>query len=193
MAVYTLFGQTGGGALVSDISDYTFGMQFTLSQSASLTGIWFYSASGAASLPAACCIYTVTGAAQVVGTVNNSPTWSGAAASGWVKCTYNGSVTLNASTNYKVCVYDPGGSNQYSATAHYWDSGAGSGGLTSGIITAPNNAGADHGQDSFVNPSGGLVYPNASFNAGNYWVDVEVTTASAALPPPLVSQYSGLY
>lgn len=187
MTVYTLFGQAGGGTLATgDGADYTMGMQFTLSTAAALTGIWFYSATGATALPAACCIYQITGTntgTQVTGTVNNSPTWSAAAGSGWVKVTYPGTTTLTSGLNYRVCVYyGGGGANWYSATGAYWSSGPGSGGLTSGIISAPAAASADGGnQDAFISPSpAGLNYPNASFNAANYWADVEVTTAAPA-------------
>jgi hypothetical protein len=195
MAVYTLFGQTGSGALASDTNPYTMGMQFTLSQSATLTGIWFYSASGAGALPSGCAVYLMTGAGTgtiVSGSENDSPSWSGAAGSGWVKCSYSGGPTLAASTTYKVVILKPNGTNSYSTTSHYWDgAGAGASGLTSGIITAPNNAGADGGQDAF-NAGASLAYPSSSFNATNYWVDVEVTTTAARVPP-LVSQRSGLY
>lgn len=200
MAVYSVFGQAAtGSSIVADTSDYTMGMQFSLSQSASLTGIWFYSAAGAATLPAACCIYLITGTntgTQVTGTVNNSPSWSGAAGSGWVKCAYDGTVTLAPATNYRVCVYHGTGSNWYSATSGYWSSGPGQNGLTSGIITAPKASSADGAnQDAFQNPSVGLTYPTASFGSANYWVDVEVTTAApaAAFIPPLLSQRTGLY
>jgi hypothetical protein len=184
VTVYTLFGQGAAGSLVSDASVYTFGMQFSLSQDAALTGIWWYSAADAASLPTACVIYAVTGQAKVSGTENDSPTWSGAAGSGWVKCAYDGSITLTASTAYKVCAFNANGGdgNWYSVTSHYWDTGTGSGGLTSGIITAPDNAGADGGQDAFSGDEA-LDYPDTSFNAGNYWLDVQVTVSSPPDPP----------
>jgi hypothetical protein len=181
MTVYTLFGQAAtGSSIAADSASYTLGMQFTLSQSATLTGIWFYSASGAGSLPYACAIYQMTGTGTgtvVSGSQNLSPSWSGAAGSGWVKCSYASGPVLAASTVYKVVVLGGSGGNWYSATPHYWDTGAGSSGQASGIITAPDSAAADGGQDSF-NVSGSLAYPDGSFNATNYWIDVEVTTAS---------------
>jgi hypothetical protein len=186
MTVYTLFGQPALGlTVISDASQYTFGMQFSLSSNASLTGIWFYSGTAASQVPNACAIYAVTG--QVLVASAAPATWSGAAGSGWVKCTFPGSTTLLASTNYKVvaqALADVGDGNWYSASIHYWDSGAGAGGLTNGPITAPNNAGGDGGQGTFVTPSPALAYPSSSFNADNYWVDVEVTTGSP--PPPSV-------
>lgn len=183
MAVYTLFGQSGGGAIVNDLATYTMGMQFSLSQSATLTGIWFYSASGATGLPVGCAVYQKTspGVGSIVpGSQNNSPSWSGAAGSGWVKCAYASGPLLAASTTYKVAILKDVTSQVYSATSHYWDTGAGQNGLTNGIITAPNNAGGDGGQDTFANPSAALIYPPSSFNATNYWVDVEVTVTAQA-------------
>lgn len=96
MAVYSIFGQTGGGVLQADTTDYCMGVQFSLSQNAQLTGVRFYSAAGATVLPGRCAIMAVTGQTVVSGTENDSPPWSGAAGTGWVKCPYNGAVTLNA-------------------------------------------------------------------------------------------------
>lgn len=193
MGAQTVFGQPTSGmpsAVTQDTGTYTMGMQFSLSEDAALTGIWFYSAPGAVSLPAGCAIFQVTGAGTgtlVTGTDNSSPAWSGAAGSGWVKCTYDGSITLTAGVDYKVCYIGFDGNWFYSATPNYWDTGAGSAGITSGAITVPNNAGADGGQDTFANPSFSLTYPTTSFNATNYWVDVEVTTAGT---PPSITDAS---
>jgi hypothetical protein len=160
------------------------GMQFTLSQAAGLTGIWWFSPSAAAALPDGCVIYQITGTGtgtQVPGTLNSSPSWSGAAGSGWVKCAYPGTATLSAGTNYRVAVHLPFGGNKYSAASNYWSSGAGSGGLTSGIITAPAAAAADGGnQDAYVVGTP-IAYPTTSTSSANYWVDVEVTATSPAV------------
>lgn len=189
MTVYTVFGQPASPAAgAADSASYTMGMAFTLSQSAPLTGIWFYSPPGAASLPDACCIYQESGSSQVAGTVNVSPTWSGAAGSGWVKCAYNGSVVLAANTTYKTCIHLNGASaTQYASTAHYWDTGPGASGVTSGIITAVNNAAVVEGQDSFVTPGAALAFPNQSFNSSNYWIDVELTVNPPSGAPTITA------
>ncbi len=166
------------------------GMQFTLSAPATLTGIWYYSGATATNLPVACAVYQMTGAGTgsiVSGSQDLAPAWSGAAASGWVKDPYASGPVLAASTVYKVVILKDTSALVYSATANYWSSGPGSAGLTSGIITAPNNAGGDGGQDCF-NVGGSLAYPAGSFNATNYWMDVEVTTGgtASATPQPLV-------
>ena len=178
-AAWTAFAQPATPAsLQSDTGSYTLGMQFTLSQPATLTGIWFYSAPGAAALPSACAIYLVLGGGTgslVPGSLNSTPAWSGTAGSGWVRCPYIGGPALAAGSNYKVAAFYGGGSNWYSATSHYWDIGPGSGGITNGPVTAPS--GGDGGQDTF-DTSASLTYPATAFGAANYWVDVEVTVGS---------------
>lgn len=185
MTAFTIFGQAGAAAAVTvDNSPYTMGMQFTVSQTVTLTGIWFNSATGALELPEATAVYLMTGAGTgtvVSGTQDSAPAWSGLAGSGWVKNTYNGAVSLTSGNTYKVVILGgTGGANWYSHTANYWDTGAGSGGLTSGPITAPNNAGGDQGQDTF-HQNTVQAYPDTSFAASNYWVDVELTTAGSSL------------
>ena len=138
MTSYAIFGQSANWALVTDASPYTLGMQFSVSQSVSLTGIWFHSATGASVLPAQCVIFNGDTTAQVSGTLNTSPSWSGAAGSGWVKCSYGGSVTLIPGVHYVVAVlYDTTGSNWYSGQNGYWTSGAGASGITNGPLSAP--------------------------------------------------------
>lgn len=186
MPVYTLFQQTGGDVIAADTAIYTLTMEFALSAPGALTGIWFYSASGAAVLPDACCIFQVTGQSQVPGTVNTTPSWSGAAGSTWVKCAYPGTTTLQFSTNYRVAVHLPGGANAYSATHNYWTAGGpGQNGLTNGIISAPNSTNSDVGQGAFFSGGSVLTYPNSQFLTSNYWVDVEITTGSGPVVIPI--------
>jgi hypothetical protein len=42
-----------------------------------------------------------------------------------------------------------------------------------GPLSAPDNAAASVGQDTF-NVGNSLAFPSTAFNASNYWVDVEV-------------------
>ena len=75
MTAYTLFGQSGGGTITVDDNAYTFGVQFSVSQAATLTGIWWYSPSGAGALPTVIALYAVTGTALVH---SETASWSGA-------------------------------------------------------------------------------------------------------------------
>lgn len=182
MTVYTLFGQPASPAtLASDGATYNMGVQFSVNVSgATATGIWFYSPPGADVLPDWIDIYQVTGGGTGTLVVQqNLPSWSGAVGSGWVRASFTSPPTLTSGQAYKGCVAKTTGGNFYAATAHYWDTGSGSGGVTNGPLSAPNNAGADVGQDSFAGPLASPSYPNGAFNAANYWVDVEVTTSGA--------------
>ncbi len=184
MTVSTLWNQgsvTMSGSQSS--APFTLGNQFSVSQSCTLTGIWFYSPSGATTLPSKTVIWTIAGTAQVAGTLNSAATWSGAAGSGWVKCAYGNGVTLSPGINYVTSVFNASGSNWYPVSNGYWTSGLGSAGITSGILSAPSSAAAVNGQ-SVYNSGGSLAFPGSTVTGYNFWVDVEVTTTAAAVVAP---------
>lgn len=166
------------GTASGDTVGYTLATEIQLSQSCTLDNIWFYSASGAAALPTRCAIWNVATQSVVAGTDNTSPSWSGAAGSGWVTCAYNG-VTLPAG-DYKVAVFYGGGSKWYQVTGNYWGTGGpGANGITTGPMTAPGLADATSPGQATYNP-GSWAYPTSygsGANGENYWVDAEVTPA----------------
>ena len=164
------------GGVNSDTAGYTLATEFQLSQSCTLDNIWFYSAPGAGTLPSQCGIWSVSSQSVISGTVNASPSWSGAAGSGWVSCSYSG-VTLPAG-DYKVAVFNGAGSKWYQTAIGYWgSSGPGASGITSGPLTAPGDSQASSpGQSTYH--SGSWAYPGTYETATpgeNYWIDVEVT------------------
>jgi hypothetical protein len=170
LTVYSIWQQ---GAVSPSLSGFqgTLTTEFSLSQSGGLTGIWLYSPATDTVLPSSCAIYLVSNQTIVSGTLNNSPSWSGAAGSGWIKCTYDGSVTLSASTNYVVAVFFTS-----SATAAFnsltWP-------VTNGIITGSAAL--------FFSGGASIQYPLSNAGSTTYWVDAEVTTASP--PPPPAQQF----
>lgn len=176
MAVYTLFGQAGGGTNPSDSAAYTMGVQFSVSQGGTLTGIWFYSGSWATVLPQTIALYAVAGSSLVA---SQSASWSGAAGSGWVRAAWTTPPVLTAGAAYKACVLQNTAAAWYSATSNYWSSGAGSAGITSGPLSAPNASGASGGNQDTFNSGATLTYPASAFNSTNYWMDPEVTIPDA--------------
>lgn len=185
VTVYTLFGQVGGSTLVADANPYTMGVQFSVTEAGcTLTAMWWFSPSGAGILPGTIALFAVSGASLVH---SESASWSGAAGSGWVRAPFASPPSLTPSTAYIGAILQPADTNFYSATAHYWDTGAGSGGITKGPLSAPNNAGAANGQDVF-NSGGVLTFPATSFNATNYWADPEIT---APTPVAAAQQVTG--
>jgi Domain of unknown function (DUF4082) len=169
------------GSTSTDQTGYTLGMQFSLSQACALTRIWHYSPSVATVLPSRCCIWDVTLQAEVAGTDNSSPSWSGAAGSGWVSCDYTSSgVTLQAGKQYKVSTYHGSGANWFTAMANVFGaSDLQAAGIVNGPLTVPGNAASSPGQQSWNASS--FAYPATTGGGGEAdWVDVEVTVSAAS-------------
>jgi len=181
------------GMIQDSAANFTLATEFVLSGSCSLDNIWFYSPSGAPNLPTECGILGQTSQALVSGTHVTSPSWSGAAGSGWVAHAYTG-VTLPAGA-YRVAVANSDGTAGAwnDATVDYFLTGAGSAGLTAGPLSAPPNSTAGSPGQGSYNSGATLAWPG-TFDTGHapsYWVDVEVTpgatidsgsAALAALP-----------
>lgn len=152
-----------------------------------LNKIWYYSPHGTAQLATRASVWSISSRTEVA--ANASPSWSGAAGSGWVSCSFSG-VTLNAG-NYRVAVYNGvAAPDQWSATdngTQYWAAGVGKNGITNGPLSAPNlsaaqpaniymGSGTTPGQSVFaLGPPN--QYPNVyvTGQAQNYWLDLEVT------------------
>lgn len=176
-----------------DTGQQTSGTEFKLSQTCTVNNIWFYSPPGVSVLPSQCAIWDVATKAVVAGTNNTSPSWSGAAGSGWVSCAYTG-VTLPAG-DYKVSVYYVGGQRFYTEDVDYFGTGAGSAGITAGPLSSPNVA---SGAPCISNSLGTTVTGNSTYQDGafaypytfdtkdngeNRWIDVEVTPGGTTPPP----------
>jgi Domain of unknown function (DUF4082) len=170
--------------LADDSLNFTIATEFVLSASCALDKIWFYSPPGTSQLPTECGIWNVSSQALVAGTDNASPSWSGAAGSGWVSCDYSSAgITLTANTKFKVSVVN-GSANPdswNSATIDYWSTGTGGNGISSGPLMAPNETDATSPGQSSYHQGTAFAYPDTYDTGGapNYWVDVEVTPSSA--------------
>lgn len=171
-----------------DEFEQTMGTEFTLSEACTLSKIWFYSPPGATALPTRCGIWNVASQDVVEGTDNTSPTWSGAAASGWVSCSYSDVGVTLPMGDYKVTVYTPGGTgNFYEETEEYFGGNgpAAPAGITYGPLSAPNTTNATPpGQTTFQHD--GWEYPDTydtEFDGQNRWVDVEVIPAPPSPAP----------
>lgn len=126
-------------------------------------------------------VWQASGQSIVSGTVIDFPAPSG---TGWQVATLPSPVQLAAGTLYKVTVHF---TDNYSATGGYWASGAGVGGRTDGILTAPDAGGTPLGigsvkQGSFAVTSNPDTYPDSYFNGGNYWVDLVVSDTAPSTP-----------
>lgn len=184
--------QTFYGSGVDLNAAYILGLKEQLSQACILENLWFFSPSGATQLPTQCCIWNDTTQTMVPGSLNTSPSWSGAAGSGWVSCAY-GSLVLPAG-NYITSVWNQAASgtgtgwNLY--TSQYFGTGDGGNGITTGPITVPNAASSTPGQCVYQTSTSTFLYPNQYVSTGtpgqSYWLEAEVKPVVQA-PAQLVA------
>lgn len=124
--------------------NYVIATEIHLTAACALDAVWYYSPPGTAQLATRASVWTITGAGTGTETAAiTSPSWSGAAGSGWVSAAFPGGTTL-AAGSYKVSVYNsaatPDGWGAKDAGTDYWQTGTGSGGITWGPLTAPDLA-----------------------------------------------------
>ena len=155
-------------------NNFTLGMEFVLSGACTVDNIWFYSPPGVTQLPTEIGVYQVSDTTLVLS--DSSPSWSGAAGSGWVSAL---SGSLSASVKYKVVVLNGAGSPAVwnGAITDYWSTGFGGSGLTSGPLSAYSNAAADSPGQETYNAGATIAYPATNIGPYSYGVDIEVTPA----------------
>lgn len=179
------------GTIQDSAANFTLGTEFRLSQDCTLNNIWFYTPPATSQLPTACGIWQVSSQALVSGTDNSAPSWSGAAGSGWVSCSYTG-VILPAG-DYKVTVANASSIPQTwnLATINYWSTGPGSSGITTGPLSAPNLAGAASPGQATYHAGTSFAWPGTYDTGGapSYWVDVEVTPVATSGGQAVSSQF----
>jgi hypothetical protein len=161
-------------------NNFTLGTEFVLSRACALNKIWFFSPTGTTQLPTETGIWNTGTQSLVSGTHQASPSWSGAAGSGWVSVSYSG-VTLPAG-DYKTSVFNGAATPVVwsATTVGYWQgpTGPGQNGITNSVLSAPNNATATAPGQSTYHPGATFAWPDTYAPAANsavYWVDVEVT------------------
>jgi hypothetical protein len=162
---------TPSGGVLAPSTNTLFGNEFEVSAQQGVYNVWWYSASGALTLPTACGVWNLDTQENVC--ENLSPSWSGAAGSGWVSCSFPGSDAVNSGTHYGVAIFGGSGSNWRYHTPSYWTTGAGASGISNGVLSAPSNASALLGQ-SIGGGTGSWSCPTSGAAGQNYWVDVEV-------------------
>lgn len=153
-----------------DASDVELGVKFTVAANATVTGVRFYKSLANTG--------THTGSLwSPDGQRLAHVTFAGETESGWQRMSFTDPVQVQAGQTYVVSYRAPNG--HYSVDpAYFADQGAGR-----GVLTAPTSPAAG-GQGVYVYGGG---FPTSTFNANNYWVDVEVTTEGADTEAPAVT------
>lgn len=157
----------------TDTSAVEVGVAFQPDMNGSATGIRFYKGAGNGGTHVG---HLWTASGSLLATV----TFSGETASGWQQASFSTPVALTAGTSYVVSYYAPQG--HYAADSYYFRGG----GVDNGVLDALSNAAAG-GNGVFHYGTGG-GFPNQSFGATNYWVDVVFNGDASTAAPRIVSQ-----
>ena len=153
---------------VSDTSSVELGVKFKPQESGYVTGIRFYKGSGNTGTHTGS-LWTSTGTLLATGTFTNETS------TGWQTLVLPESVAVEAGTTYVASYRAPNG--RYAADAGYFTS--------KDHIAPPLSAlGTPSGETNGVYRDG-AGFPNASYGATNYWVDVLFTVDDST--PPVVT------
>lgn len=162
-ATQSIWGNSGTPANPNDNdgTSITVGVKFRASQNGSIAGIRFYKGSSNTG--------THTGSLwSSTGTKLASAVFTAESASGWQEVRFSTPFSITANTTYIAGYFSPNGG--YSSTEGAFSSA----GVTNGALTALAS-GVD-GANGVYNY--GNVFPNATYNGSNYWVDVIYQPAS---------------
>jgi len=138
-----------------DNSSVELGVKFIASARGEITGLRYYRSAQDTGTHVGS-LWTSTG--QLLG----QATFTSETASGWQTVTFAQPITVSADVTYVASYHSNG---FYSATANYFTSDH-----TNGGLTAPSSV-ASGGNGLYAYGTGSL-FPTASYNATNYWVDV---------------------
>jgi methionine-rich copper-binding protein CopC len=169
----TIFGtQAPGTAADPDNVPVELGVKFRADQDGFVTGIRFYKATANTG--------THTGSLwNASGTRLATVTFSGETASGWQQANFATPVAVTANTTYVASYYAPVG--RYASDEGYFSSGS----TVNSPLTALQD-GSDGGNGVYRYGSGG-GFPNSTFNATNYWVDVVFNPSGSDTTKPTVT------
>ena len=145
----------------NDTSAVNLGVQFTPAVNGWISGIRFYKGAGNTGTHIGD-LWTASG------TLLGKVTFTGESASGWQEADFSSAIAVTAGTTYVASYFAPDGG--YSYDGGYFAST----GLTTGPLTAPQSSAVSGGNGVYTygnSPS----FPDATYNAANYWVDVVFT------------------
>jgi hypothetical protein len=143
-------------ASVNDPNAVQLGVKFTSSQAGSISGIRFYKGAQNTGTHTGS-LWTATGTQLASATFTNETT------TGWQQINFVQPVSINANQTYVAAYHTTSGN--YAANGNYF-----SGSRTSGPLTAPSSSSS--GGNGVYAYGGAGSFPNQTFNANNYWVDV---------------------
>ncbi len=144
---------------VPDTGAYELGMKFQVAVPGYVTGVRFYKGS----------LNTGTHLGNLwdsTGHLLATVTFTNETASGWQTATFSSPVLISANTTYVVSYHTDVG--HFAVDRPYFTS-ANSGAFTGQMVNAAIDGGSSGSNGVYF--AGASAYPNASYNASNYWVD----------------------
>jgi hypothetical protein len=153
-------------------SSVELGVKFRSDVAGNITGIRFYKASGNTGTHTAN-LWSSTGTRIATATFTNET------ASGWQQANFAAPVAITANTVYVASYHCNNG--HYSADVNYFAS--------SGVDNPPLHAlanGVSGGNGVYAYGTGAL-FPNQTWNAANYWIDVAFQPGADSAPPTVTS------
>jgi hypothetical protein len=158
---------------VTDSDAVEVGVKFRSTSVGSLTGIRFYKGPQNTGTHTAH-LWSITG--QLLGTA----TFINETASGWQTATFDTPIAIEPNTTYVASYHAPNGG--YAADSGFFNSS----GVTRAMLTAlQNGQDGDNGVYKYGPPGS---FPDQSWNASNYWVDVVFSTTQVAdTTPPVIT------
>ena len=146
-----------------DASSVEVGVTFTPTQNGSITGVRFYKSTANTG--------THVGSLwSSSGTLLASGTFSGETATGWQTLTFSTPVAVASGSTYVAGYFAPNGHYSYTGAAFS------SGPIVNGPLTAVANSTSSNGVFSY---GAVTTFPTSTFNAANYWVDVDFQPAGS--------------
>ncbi|CAN7740060.1 DUF4082 domain-containing protein [Rhizobium leguminosarum] len=166
---------TSGVPAANDANSVELGVKFIASASGQITGLTYYRSAQDTGTHVGS-LWTASGQVLAQATFINET------ASGWQTVSFTQPINVTAGATYVASYHSNG---FYSATANYFTTDH-----TNGVLTAPSSA-ASGGNGLYAYGSGSL-FPTASYNASNYWVDVLYQQGGAQNAVPVAANDSGL-
>lgn len=176
---YSLFSASNTPARtnLNDGSPLGVGMKFTSSTAGQITALKFYRSAGDTG-PNVLDLWTSTGTRLATATFTNT------SASGWQTVALSSPVSITANTTYVASYHTTGA---YVVTNNYFTTA-----VTNGPLTAPSTTTAGgNGVYSYGGTSTSGIFPNSTYNASNYWVDVVFTPSGGSNQLPVANNDSG--
>ncbi|NKK43976.1 DUF4082 domain-containing protein [Rhizobium leguminosarum] len=173
----SLFGgaDTSGVAGANDANSVELGVKFIASANGQITGLTYYRSAQDTGTHVGS-LWAASG--QLLG----QATFINETASGWQTVSFTQPINVTAGATYVASYHSNG---FYSATANYFTTDH-----TSGPLTAP--ASSLTGGNGVYAYGTGSLFPTASYNATNYWVDVLYHQVGAQNSVPVAANDSGL-